>query len=245
MVEGEFGPGIKSPIIGVKYCCNMSEPLIESFLTHHEVLISQSTISRHLTNNIEQFHDEKEEVMYCGLLSTSYQQLDNTSARVNGEQWATQIICYPFYTSYHTIPHRDRLSILQLLLGPNELKFQFDEGKFKLLNGLKLSIAIINYLKKYCNGLVLSEDELEKYTINLPTKNKSIEIIQRRIKEAAGIIWYLNQDKWPIVEILLTDDATQFDHLALNHALFWIHAGRTIKKFNPLSPANQGMVKKN
>lgn len=242
--EGEFGPGIKSLIIGLKYGCNMSEPLIESFLTHHGVLISQSTISRHLTNNIEQFQDEKEEVMYCGLLSTSYQQLDDTSARVNGEQWATQIICNPFYTSYHTIPHKDRLSILQLLLGPNELKFQFDEGTFKLLNNLKLSIAIINYLKKYCDGLVLSESELDKYMINLPTKNKSIETIQRRIKEAAGIIWYHNQDKWPIVEILLTDDAPQFDHLALNHALCWIHAGRTIKKLNPLSPAYQEMVKK-
>lgn len=241
--EGEYGPGIKSLIIGLKYGCNMSEPSIESFLTHHGIFIAQSTISRYLTDNLEKFHEEKEEVTYNGLLSTQYQQLDDTSARVNGEQWATQILCNPYYTSFHTIPHKDRLSILKLLLGPNELQFRFDDITFELLKELKQSTSVIRYLKENCNGFILSENELDKILANLPTKNKSIDTIHRRIKEAAGITWYHNQDKWPIVEILLTDDAPQFDHLAFHHALCWIHAGRSLKKLNPLSPAYQEMVK--
>jgi hypothetical protein len=241
--EGEFGPNIKALIIGLKYGCNMSEPSIESFLTHHGVFISKSTISRYLTHNLDQFHEEKDEVTYSGLISTQYQQLDDTGARVNGEQWATQILCNPYYTSYHTIPHKDRLSILKLLLGPFELQFEFNDCTFELLKELKQSSAIIEYLKNTCNGIVLSENELDKILNNLPTKNKSIETIHRRIKEAAGIAWYHNQDKWPIVEILLTDDAPQFDHLAFNHALCWIHAGRSLKKLNPLTPAYQEMVK--
>ena len=241
--EGEFGPNVKSLIIGLKYGCNMSEPSIESFLTHHGDFISKSTISRYLTHNLDQFHEEKDEVTYSGLISTQYQQLDDTGARVNGEQWATQILCNPYYTSYHTIPHKDRLSILKLLLGPFELQFEFNESTFELLKELKQSSAIIEYLKNNCNGMVLSENELDKILNNLPTKNKSIETIHRRIKEAAGIAWYHNQDKWPIVEILLTDDAPQFDHLAFNHALCWIHAGRSLKKLNPLTPAYQEMVK--
>lgn len=206
--EGEFGPNVKSLIIGLKYGCNMSEPSIESFLTHHGVFISKSTISRYLTHNLDQFHEEKNEVTYSGLISTQYQQLDDTGARVNGEQWATQILCNPYYTSYHTIPHKDRLSILKLLLGPFELQFQFNESTFELLKELKQSSAIIEYLKNNCNGMVLSENELDKILNNLPTKNKSIATIHRRIKEAAGIAWYHNQDKWPIVEILLTASPT-------------------------------------
>lgn len=240
--EGEFGPGVKSLIIGLKYGCNMSEPAIESFLTYHGVFISQSTISRYLTDDLEQFHDEKEEVTHCGILSTPYQQLDDTGARVNGQQWATQILCNPFFTSYCTMPHKDRLSILHMLLGPHELQFQFNESTFELLKELKQSSAVIGYLESNCDGQILSEDELEKILINLPTKNRSIETIHRRIKEAAGITWYHNQDKWPIIEILLTDDAPQFDHLAFHHALCWIHAGRSIKKLNPLTPAYQEMV---
>jgi hypothetical protein len=42
--EGEYGPGIKILIFGLKYCCNVSEPAIETFLTHHGVFISRSTI---------------------------------------------------------------------------------------------------------------------------------------------------------------------------------------------------------
>lgn len=241
--EGEFGPGINSLIIGLKYGCNMSEPSIESFLTHHGVYISKSTISRHLTHNLDQFHEEKEEVTYSGLISTSYQQLDDTSARVNGEQWATQILCNPYYTSYHTIPHKDRLSLLQLLLGPHELQFKFNERTFELLKEFKQSAAVRKYLEDVCDGLVLSEAEVDKILTNLPTKNRSIESIHRRIKEAAGITWYHTQDKWPIIEILLTDDAPQFDHLAFHHALCWIHAGRSMKKLNPLNPAFQEMIK--
>jgi len=241
--EGGFGPNVKSLIIGLKYGCNMSEPCIESFLTHHGIFISKSTISRYLTHNLEKFHEEKDEITYSGLISTRYQQLDDTGARVNGEQWATQILCNPYYTSYHTIPHKDRLSILQLLLGPFELRFEFNEFTFELLKELKQSSTVIEYLKSKCFGMILDEKKLDDILFYLPTKNKALETIHRRIKEAAGITWYHNQDEWPVVEILLTDDAPQFDHLAIHHALCWIHAGRSLKKLNPLSPAYQEMIK--
>ena len=77
---------------------------------------------------------------------------------------------------------------------------------------------------------MLSGTELDEILHNLPTKSKNIDAIHRRIKEAAGITWYHNQDKWPVVQILVTDDAPQFDHLAFHHALCWIHAGRSLKK---------------
>ena len=241
--EGGFGPNVKSLIIGLKYGCNMSEPCIESFLTHNGIFISKSTISRYLTHNLEKFHEEKDEITYSGLISTRYQQLDDTGARLNGEQWATQILCNPYYTSYHTIPHKDRLSILQLLLGPFELRFEFNEFTFELLKELKQSSTVIEYLKSKCFGMILDEKKLDDILFYLPTKNKALETIHRRIKEAAGITWYHNQDEWPVVEILLTDDAPQFDHLAIHHALCWIHAGRSLKKLNPLSPAYQEMIK--
>ena len=94
-----------------------------------------------------------------------------------------------------------------------------------------------------CKGLLLSEQELDEYLIHIPTKNKAVNKIYRRIKEASGITWYHNQDEWPIIEILLTDDAPQFDHLAHLHALCWIHAGRNLKKLNPLLPIFQEILK--
>lgn len=242
--EGEYGPGIKSLLFGLKYCCNVSEPAIGDFLTHHGVYISGSTISRHLIQNLESFHDETNEIIQSGLKSTTFQQIDDTGARVNGRQCYTQIVCNPYYTSFHTIPHKDRLSILQLLLGPHKLQFQFNKEAFELLRILKLSSPIISYLKKNCAGLILSEESLNEYLLHLPTRNKAIEMICRRIKEAAGIAWYHNQTVWPVIGTLLSDDAKQFNHIAEKHALCWIHAGRSLKKLNPLNPVFQKILLK-
>jgi hypothetical protein len=241
--EGEFGPGIKALVIFMKYGCNMAIKPIQEFLSNNGIFIATSTISRYLTKNIDQFHEEIQEVAYNGLISTTFQQLDDTSARVNGQQWYTQILCNPYYAIYNTIPHKDRLSVLNLLLGPHELNFLFNEESFELLDKLKVSSAIIAYLMDNCKGLLLSEQELDEYLIHIPTKNKALDKIYRRIKEASGIAWYHNQDEWPIIEILLTDDAPQFDHLALLHALCWIHAGRNLKKLNPLLPISQEILK--
>lgn len=242
--EGEYGPGIKSLIIGLKFCCNVSESAIKAFLTYHGVHISGSSISRHLTQNIDSFHDEKDEIILTGLKSTTYQQMDDTGVRVNGRQCYSQILCNPHYTAFQTTTHKDRLSILRLFLGPHALQFEFNDEAFELLQTFNLSMEIISYLKKNCAELVLSEEELDKFLRLLPTRNKSIETIYRRIKEAAGIAWYHNQKEWPVIDTLLTDDAPQFDYIAHNHALCWIHAGRSLKKLHPLSPAIQDLLKR-
>ena len=78
--EGEFGPGIKALVIFMKYGCTMAIKPIQEFLSNNGIFIATSTISRFLTKNIDQFHEEIQEVAYNGLISTTFQQLDDTSA---------------------------------------------------------------------------------------------------------------------------------------------------------------------
>ncbi len=47
------------------------------------------------------------------LESTIYQQIDDTGAKVKGQNHYVQIICNPFYTAYFTIPHKDRLFLIK------------------------------------------------------------------------------------------------------------------------------------
>ena len=119
-IKGEFGPGIKSLIITLNHVANVSEPKIHEFLENVGVHISKATISRILTKDIEIFHREKAEIFQEGLKVTSYQQIDDTSARVNGVNHYTQILCNPYYTAYFTVPHKDRETILDILLCENE-----------------------------------------------------------------------------------------------------------------------------
>ena len=58
---GEFGPGVRSLVCTLKYVANMSEPKIEELFENCGVVISQSTISRILTNDEYGFNQEKAE----------------------------------------------------------------------------------------------------------------------------------------------------------------------------------------
>ena len=92
--DGEFGPGIHSLTISLKWVCNMSEPKILEFFQEHEVMISAATISRMLTKkNMEIFHQEKADLYEAGLETGTYAQIDDTSARVDGRNHHTQIVC--------------------------------------------------------------------------------------------------------------------------------------------------------
>jgi hypothetical protein len=78
-IEGEFGPGIKSLILTMKYVCNMSEPKILEFLQNFGILISEAIIGSKLTKKQEVFHAQKDELYHAGLESMEYQQIDDTS----------------------------------------------------------------------------------------------------------------------------------------------------------------------
>jgi hypothetical protein len=56
---------------------------------------------------------------------------------------------------------------------------------------------------------------------------------QARILEAAALSAYHAQTVRPVIPILLTDDAPQFQHITPHQALCWIHEGRHYKKLTP------------
>ena len=53
------------------------------------------------------------------------------------------------------------------------------------------------------------------------------------IREAMALTYFHEQDAIAFPEILITDAAPQYEHLALYHALCWIHDGRHYEKLAP------------
>ena len=94
--EGEYGPHIKATALILKNVCNMSEPKILEFLHSCKIIISAGTVSNMLIKKKEVFHEEKAQLYEAGLNATGYQQIDDTSARMNGENYYTQIVCNPY-----------------------------------------------------------------------------------------------------------------------------------------------------
>ncbi len=240
---GEFGPGVKSLILQLYNASNMSEPAIVDLLLSFDIHISPATISRILTDNQEEFHQEKVDIVSAGMASTDYQQIDDTGARVNGINHYTHILCNPFYTAYFTLPKKERLSIIEMLSG-GESNFYMDDKACEWMVKMRLSAKQLVRVKT-CLSSKLSSKLLTRKQIDdqlaLWFPNPKKQAINRRIiLESCALSAYHKRDD--AIKILICDDAPQFKLIAHNIGLCWVHEGRHYKKLNPFIPIHRKIV---
>jgi hypothetical protein len=237
--EGDFGPHINSHIISMKYVNNMSIPKINEFLNNFGILISGSYISDRLTKHIDVFHQEKAEIYLASLESSSYQQIDDTGSRVNGQNYYTQIVCNPLATVFFTTKRKDRLTILDVLRNFESRHFLFNEETFSLLEQLKIPQKLIILLHKVETNTAFNEQEMHKMLNSLfPDPNKG-KLHRTKIMEAGAIAYYHQEIDMPIVKLLLCDDAPQFKLITDDLSLCWVHDGRHYKRLRPVVQNHQ------
>ncbi len=80
-------------------------------------------LSNLLIKNTVDFEAEFNELYIEGLASSYWQHLDQTSARVKGVNYTTNVVCNPLYTIYSTTLKKDRLSVLRVLQKKQGLEF--------------------------------------------------------------------------------------------------------------------------
>jgi len=234
--KGEFGVGVRSLIPLLKSVCNMSESCILDFFKNFGIEISSAYISNQWTRGYDDFHQEKSDLFEAGLSSTSYQQIDDTGARVNGENHYTQIVCNPFYSAYFTTPRKDRLTVLDVFRNFAPRQFLYDRQAIRLLEGFNLSKKI----RKAVDELIEKDKEYDEASFDSLLETVKPGPQQRtRIKEACAIAAYRQQTKIPVIEKLVCDDAPQFKLLTQELGLCWVHDGRHYKKLNPVVPQHQ------
>jgi hypothetical protein len=231
--HGDFSANLRALMLALKYCGNMSEPKIREFLANFDVQVSAGSLSNILTNTAEVFEQEYHDVLTTGLLSTSYQQTDDTSARVRGQLWHTHIVCNPFYTAYSTRPSKDRLAVLSVLQNTDDLRFRCNAETLQLLRE-KFTIPV----KWQASLAALGEDvEFDAGTWKtlldgwFGERNRQT---RTAIEQAAAIVYYRHQSSVAVVQTLVCDDAGQFKLLTDKLALCWIHDGRHYERLSPI-----------
>ena len=229
--EGEFGPGVRALIITLYHESGMTEPKIQGFLGNFELSISEGQISNILTKDLEEWHEEKEAIVKAGLGSTSYQQTDDTSTRVNGKNQYCHIFCNPYYTAYFTRPYKNRLTVIHLMQGAEELQLKITDETLAFLEQFKVPKWAQTHIQAWVREDLYTLEEMEPLMLNeLRTLG---EQHKAHIFEASALTAYNAQTDMPIIEILLSDDAPQFGRITTHHALCWVHEGRLYKKLIP------------
>jgi hypothetical protein len=230
-VTGEYGPQLKALLVSLKYVAGTSLPRAHEFVEHCGVVISPASVSNIVRDAAKLFQGEKEEIFRAGLAATTYQHIDDTFARVGGEFWHTHIVCNPFHSSYFTTPHKDRLTILDLLQdGPR--MYRFNDLTQRLLEEFRVSQKWRRLAATAPQDRDLSAAELEDLLKEWCPSPRPACL--ERLREAAALASYRARPDH--VRILVSDDAKQSKHLSDDFGLCWVHEGRHYKELSPVIP---------
>jgi regulator of replication initiation timing len=228
---GQFGPGIKALALVQYYACNMAEPKIREFFANVGVWLSDGELSNWLIKDWPELHAEKDAIYEAGLRSSPWQHLDDTATRVNGDNQHCHVICNPLYTAFLTTESKDRLSILDVLRNLRARTFRVNTEAIDFLHVFGLSQRIVRTVESLPQDQDFSETEinhlLDERLPHLGPQQRS------RILEATGVAAYHAQLEFPVVKLLVCDDAPQFNWLTEELALCWVHEGRHYKKLEP------------
>ena len=230
---GAFGPGVRTLVTSLYYEGMMSQPKIEQLLIELGCPVATGLIASWL-NDCRGFEDERSEMERAGLSSSEWQGIDDTATRVNGVNQVCEVITNPLYTSYHTVAHKDRHSVLKLLCG-EQLQYRFNEEARALLAVWKLPQRYLTRLEvdwPSATTLTRSQTEqwLAQYLPHLGSQQVSL------VWNALGLAYYHWQSEWPIVSLLVCDDAPQWEWLTAEIGLCWVHQARHYKKLTPHTP---------
>ena len=234
--KGEFGVGVRSLIPLFKSECHLPESAILTFYRNFGIQISATYISEQWTTGYEHFNQEKEAIVSAGVSSSTYQQIDDTGARVNGNNHYTHVLCNQYYSAFFTTERKDRLTVLDIFRNYAPREFLYNDYAIELLNGFNLPQKYLKRIDQYFNkNKVIDEGDFERWLI--PIELGSLQ--QRRVKEACAIAAYRVQTAIPVIGSLICDDAPQFKLLTETLGLCWVHDGRHYKKLNPVLTHNQ------
>ncbi len=181
--HGQFGPKVRAWVLAMYYAGQMSEPKILQVLLTAGLLISAGELSDMLIKDQEVFHAEKAAVLQAGLLSSPWQHLDSTGTRVNGCHQHCHILANPLYTAYCTLPSKDRMSMLRVLLGGTDPVFRSNDLAAQLMGQLAITDKWRNVLPTLLpHDQDLTETELDQLLAgHLPKLGVNL---RKRVKEA-------------------------------------------------------------
>ena len=231
--HGGFSPSIQTRIPALGHdTTNVSQPALLNFLRTVGVSIGAGTVARLLADSTGRWAEEAETIHQAGLASGPWVATDQTSTRVDGQNEVCHVVGNALFTSYHTRPGGTRQDVLAVLWG-QELRFRLNAEALCWLEQSSLPAPL-------CKRLVLAlpwERDLTSAELSEQLSTAGIRLGRQHLQQvgdALAVAAYHAQTSVPIVDWLLSDDATVYDHLSEGHGLCWVHDWRHYAKLRPV-----------
>ncbi len=244
VVEGEipfeyqgsqFGPGIRSYVLMMHYQARIPQALLHRILSGFGVQICEAQIGQILlSSKNDVFQGEQDQVQQAAMQSSTYQQIDDTGARMNGENLFTIVTCNEKFCSFTTSVKKDRLSAVQALLGSTPLCYVMNRVALDYIDGKISNKRIIEGLDEILSDRLYNREEFEVEVLNASFLQDTAEALRKHVLEGAAIAFYRGSAP-SVLRSLICDDAPQFKGILESVGLCWVHEGRHYKNLIPRS----------
>ncbi len=238
---GEFGPGLKALALTLSYGANVSEGKLLALFRQAGVVVSAGWLAGLLSGDPGGLAAEARAVEQAGLASSPWQHSDTTTTHVDGEAWHCHVLGNPLFTAYHTLPSKDRLSVLRMLRGGGPLTYLWDATADQYLDWVTLSATA----RQILSSAIPRDQELNEASLSTLLDPLYPWVgPQQRIscREALALAAYEAQTDWPVVQTLLCDDAAQYRLVTEELGLCWVHEGRHYTKLIVHAPLHQQLL---
>ena len=231
---GHFGANLVAYILDQYHQAQVTEPLLLEQLWEYGIDISAGQLHRILTEKLEHFHQEKDEVRAAGLTVSSYLGSDDTGARHQGKNGYCTVIGNDLFCCFESSGTKSRLNFLQVLHG-SQRRYAINDITLAYWEKQGLSMPLVEQLHQGCQAFA-SEEAWQARLVELAI---SSDRHVRLATEGALLGGLIERGVSPEL-VVLSDGAPQFDVLV--HASCWIHAERPLVKLVPYNDQHRAVI---
>jgi hypothetical protein len=228
--EDQFSKELQAFIIMSSVEGNMGHDKIIRLLETIGIKISAGQVEAILNKKNQDFHEEMEQAFMTAIDLVGFMHSDDTGARHEGSNWFTSVFCNFLCTMFKTTPKKNRLTVIQNLVGKDKVKFLINKGAIQYMKDYKVGKIYSELLQTLIDQEFNTEEELEQVIKIKYPKIPEQKLTQIKIGAAYASI---KKQGIILIDALMTDAAGQFRSLALIHALCWVHEIRHYTDLNP------------
>ena len=229
-----FGPGLLSFVLHQHNQCNVTQGKLLEQLHDLGIDISAGELSHLLTDNHDDFHQEKAEILQAGLQSADYVGVDDTGARHQGKNGYCTALGNEWFAYFESTDSKSRLNFLQVLRGP-ALAYTINAVAVAYWQRQQMAEGLVEALQAGpCHFA-----DAATWQAHLKELGITSERHVRIATEGALLGQVIAQGVSPDL-VILSDGAEQFHVLA--HAACWVHAERPLVRLIPYNGRHRAAI---
>ena len=238
-IVGGFGPELRRFVLALHAQGQVTTERLVALLNGIGVEISKRQVVRLLTEPLDTFVAEDQDVLRAGLATARWVTVDDTAARHARKDGFTTQIGDDRFTVFRTGPSKSREAFLSVLRA-GHMDYVVNAAALDYMRGHSLSGQVVAQLDAHPAKRFADTSAWVAHLARLGIDALAITPDPVRVA-SEGALWGAVCHHGLLTEaVIVSDDAGQFR--VGTHALCWIHAERLVHKLVPATPEQRRAV---